>query len=255
VSVDAPRTGGGGGDDFAPLASSTAALGLTLDSAQVARFASYRTLLLDWNARVNLTAITEPAQVVTRHFLDSLTCAGALPVSMRQGGTTVLDVGSGAGFPGLPLAIAFPGWRVTLLDATGKKVCFLEAVIAALRLLNARAVAGRAEEYVHQPGQRCAYDLVVARAVATLPTLLEYCCPFARASGRIVLPKKGNLEAEVTAGQRAASLLGARLLDPIPVAIPPLDDGRVLLVARQERPCRTQYPRAQGLPVKRPLGQ
>ncbi len=267
MSVDGSGVGRGTADsDLAPLVAGAAALGLTLDATQLARFRDYRTLLLEWNARVNLTAITDPVQVVTRHFLDSLTCVAALPDSLRTGHTTVLDVGSGAGFPGLPLAIAFPAWRVTLLEATGKKVRFLEAAIAELRLLNVRALAGRAEEVARQPGQRGAYDLVVARAVATLPTLLEYCCPYARAggsglaagpppsAGRVVLPKKGDLSAEIAAGQRAAGLLGARLLDPIPVTIPPLDDGRVLLVARQARPCPPQYPRGQGLPAKRPLG-
>jgi 16S rRNA (guanine527-N7)-methyltransferase len=256
VSVDVPPTGS---SDFVPLIAGAAVLGLALNATQLARFASYRALLLEWNARFNLTAITEPAQVVTHHFLDSLTCVAALPASVRESGrsaasgTTVLDVGSGAGFPGLPLAIAFPGWHVTLLEATSKKVRFLEAAVAELGLLNVRAVAGRAEEYGRQPDKRGTNDVVVARAVAALPTLLEYCCPFTRERGCIVLPKKGDLEAETTAGRHAAGLLGAYLLDPIPVTVPPLDDGRVLLVARQKRPCPAQYPRAQGLPAKRPL--
>jgi 16S rRNA (guanine527-N7)-methyltransferase len=240
--------------DFAPLVAGARALGVALDATQVERFVRYRALLLEWNARVNLTAVTDPAQVVTRHFLDSLACVAALPAALRAGDPSVLDVGSGAGFPGLPLAIAFPGWRVTLLEATGKKVRFLEAAIAALGVLNVWAVAGRAEEVGRQPRQRGAYDLVLARAVAALPTLLEYCCPFARVGGHIVLPKKGDLVAEIAAGQRAALLLGARLLDPVPVTIPPLDDGRLLIVARQERACPAQYPRGQGAPAKRPLG-
>ncbi|HEX6122578.1 MAG TPA: 16S rRNA (guanine(527)-N(7))-methyltransferase RsmG, partial [Ktedonobacterales bacterium] len=126
---DSPSEAAG---DFAPLVAGAAALGVPLNTTQLDRFARYRALLLEWNARVNLTAITAPQEVVTRHFLDSLACVAALPASAREGGSTLLDVGTGAGFPGLALAIACPHWHVTLLEATGKKVRFLEAVIAAL---------------------------------------------------------------------------------------------------------------------------
>ena len=241
-------------DSFAALATGAARLGLALDAPQIERFVRYRELLLDWNERFNLTAITEPGEVVTRHFLDSLTVALALPASAREGGSVLLDVGSGAGFPGLPLAIAFPNWRVTLLEATGKKVRFLETVIETLGLLNAHALTGRAEEVAHRPGQRGRYDVVVARAVAGLPTLLEYCAPFAHVGGRSILPKKGDLAEEFAIGGRAAPLVGARLLAPVAVDVPPLDDGRMLVVARQERPCPAQYPRAAGAPTKKPLG-
>jgi 16S rRNA (guanine527-N7)-methyltransferase len=240
--------------DLTALVEGAAALGVTLDDAQVAAFARYRDLLLDWNARINLTAITDPAEVLTRHFLDSLTCLLAVPPERRQQPLRLLDVGSGAGFPGLPLAIACPRRRVTLLEATGKKVRFLETVITALGLVNAHAIHGRAEEVAHQPGQRGRYDLVTARAVASLPTLLEYCAPFAHTGGHILMPKKGDLAQELAAGERAAKLLGARLLMPVPVTLPLLDDGRVIVVARQQRPCPAQYPRPAGAPAKRPLG-
>lgn len=240
--------------DFAPLISGAAALGVPLDAQAVARFERYRALLLEWNARINLTAITTPAEVVTRHFLDSLTVLAALPSSVREGGTVALDVGTGGGFPGLPLAIVLPAWRLTLLEATNKKVRFLDVVIGELGLLNAHTMTGRAEEVARQPGQRGRYDLVTARAVAALSTLLEYCCPFTRVGGRVVLPKKGDLAEEVAIGERAATKLGARLLAPVAVTIPPLNDGRVLLVARQDTPCPAQYPRSQGAPSKRPLG-
>ena len=292
--------GSGAGDDLRALAEGAAQLGVPLDAQQLAQFARLRDLLLDWNTRVNLTAITDPAEVVTKHFLDSLTCVLALPLpgedasafpssrsgrmpsaptdtpaapspgsvvagpasSLGSGGEvhrtplrSVLDVGAGAGFPGLPLAIARPDWRVTLLEATGKKVRFIEAAIADLALPNATAVAGRAEDLAHQPAYRGKYDVVTARAVAALPTLLEYCCPFARVGATLVFPKKGELAAELAAGARAAAILGAELLPPIPV--PPLadlTDDRVLIAARQRRPCPPQYPRAAGAPAKRPLG-
>lgn len=250
----APRDSVSSTPALSPLVEGAAALGLALDGGQLAAFARLRDLLIEWNTRFNLTAITAPEEIATRHFLDSLTCVLAVPMERRAASLRALDVGSGAGFPALPLAIAFPHWRVTSLEATGKKVRFQEAACAELGLRNVRPLAGRAEEVARQPAQRGHYDLVVARAVAALPTLLEYCCPFVRASGLCVLPKKGDLTEELAAGARAAPMLGARLLDPIPVTVPPLDEGRVLLVTRQERPCPSQYPRPAGAPTKRPLG-
>lgn len=236
------------------LLAGAAAMAIPLDARQIAQFQRLRALLLEWNTHINLTAITDPAEVETRHFLDSLTCALALPPHERTRPLRVLDIGSGAGFPALPLAIAFPHWQITSLDATGKKVRFQQEASADLRLTNVRPLHGRAEELVRQPGERGRYQFVTARAVAALPTLLEYCCPFTYTSCRIVMPKKGDLADEIAAGQRAAALLGALLSDPIPVNIPPLDDGRLLLVADQMRRCPPQYPRPGGAPTKHPLG-
>jgi 16S rRNA (guanine527-N7)-methyltransferase len=245
-------------DDLAELeglAAGAAALGVALDGERLARFARLRDLLLDWNSRVNLTAITAPAEVARLHFLDALTCALALTAEERARPLRLLDVGSGAGFPGLPLAIAFPHWQVTMLEATGKKSRFQEAAIEALGLTNAHALSGRAEELAHLKQYRGQYDIVTARAVAALPTLLEYCAPFVRVGGVVIAPKKGDLAAEAAAGARAALLLGARLLPTINITTPGLaGESRALLVARQQRLCPTQYPRAGGAPQKRPLG-
>lgn len=231
-----------------------ASAGVVLDAAQLARFAALRDLLIEWNARVNLTAISDPVEVVRLHFLDSLTCALALKPEERARPLALLDVGSGAGFPGLPLAIAFPHWRVTLLEATGKKSHFQREAITALSLERARALNGRAEEQAHRPELRGRFDVVTARAVAALPALLEYCLPFARPGGVVIAPKKGELADELAAGGRAARLLGGRLRAPVSVSIPTLEDRRVLLVARAVRACPAQYPRAGGAPLKRPLG-
>jgi 16S rRNA (guanine527-N7)-methyltransferase len=242
-------------EDLAPLIVGAEALRIALDDAQLAAFARYRDLLLEWNTRFNLTAITDPQEVLTRHFVDSLTVTRAVPVQMRQDQPRVLDVGSGAGFPGLALAIAFPEWRVTALEATGKKVRFLEHVIAMLELRHTRALAGRAEERAHVPAERGRYDVVTARAVAPLPVLLEYCQPFARPGGLVVAPKKGELAAELAAGRVAATTLGGRLDEPLAVTAPGLENDRVLIVVHQERLSPPRYPRASGMPTKHPLGQ
>jgi 16S rRNA (guanine527-N7)-methyltransferase len=241
-------------DDFAPLIDGAAALNVPLDGTQLNQFRQFRDLLLDANTRVNLTAITDPTEVVTRHFLDSLTCLLAVAPAQRARPLRLLDVGSGAGFPGIPLAITFPVLRVTSLEATGKKARFQQEAVAALGLANLTVLTGRAEELARQPEYHGRYDLVTARAVAPLPTLLEYCCPFARVGGRVIAPKKGDLMEEVAAGTKAALLLGAKLRAPIPVTISPLADGRALLVAEQQRACPQQYPRPAGAPAKHPLG-
>jgi 16S rRNA (guanine527-N7)-methyltransferase len=245
-------------DALAGLASNAKAFGVSLDEEQVAAFGRYRELLIEWNERFNLTAITDPQEVVTRHFLDSLSVALAVPADLRQtaaGAVRAIDVGSGAGFPGLALAIAFPAWRVTVLEATGKKVKFLEHVVSALRLRNARTVAGRAEVLAHDKEERGRYDLVLARALAPLPTLLEYCQPFARAGGLTIAQKKGEIMEELAQGRAAAALLGGNVEAPVPVSAPGLDDGRVLIVVRQERLSLPLYPRAAGAPTRHPLGR
>lgn len=241
--------------DLATLADASRVLGIRLDDTKLAAFASYRELLLEWNARINLTAITDPHEILTRHFLDSLSCLLALSPEQRLAGLTLMDIGSGAGFPGLVLAIACPTWEVTLLEATGKKVRFLDAVIEALDLANATTLHGRAEEVAHLPRYRGAYDVVTARAVATLPTLLEYCAAFVRPSGLILLPKKGNLTLELAAGTRAAAKLGLLLERTLPVpALADLDDDRSIVTAVPERLAPAQYPRPAGVPTKHPLG-
>src|SRR5215470_4245477 len=161
-------------DDLAPLVAGAAALGVPLDDAQFDQFRRFRDLLLDANTRVNLTAITDPAEVVTRLFLDSLTCLLAVTVDQRSRPLRLLDIGSGAGFPGIPLAIVFPTWRVTSLEATGKKARFQRETVATLGLENMTVLTGRAEEFARKPEHRGNYDVVTARAVAALPTLLEY---------------------------------------------------------------------------------
>jgi 16S rRNA (guanine527-N7)-methyltransferase len=226
-------------------------LGLELTAQQWEQFERYRQELLDWNKRVNLTAITDPEEVLIRHFLDSL----SLLMAYDQPQARLLDIGAGAGFPGLPLKIVRPQWQVVLLEATGKKVTFLQHVIDTLQLGDVVAVHGRAEELGHKPEYRASFDVVTARAVASLPILLEYAGPFCRLGGQIILSKKGNLTEELTQGKRAAQKTGATLKNSVTVKLPGLDDGRRLLVWEQVGKCPAQYPRSGAAIARRPLGE
>jgi 16S rRNA (guanine527-N7)-methyltransferase len=225
-------------------------LQLTLSERQYEQLMRYREELLDWNTRVNLTAITDAGEVLLKHFLDSL----SLLQAFDRGTASLLDIGSGAGFPGLVLKIARPQWQVTLLEATGKKVLFLQHVIVRLNLQGVVAIHGRAEELAHQSDYRGKFDLVTARAVSSLPILLEYAAPFCRVGGSMIFPKKGDLVEEMARGRRAAPLVGASFASAIPITLPGLDDGRQLLVWWQERSCPAQYPRSGGVIARKPLG-
>lgn len=229
-------------------------LGLVLSPAQVNQFAGFRALLLDWNTRVNLTRIVDPAQVLTRHFLDSLTVVLALPSEARGQALTVIDVGAGAGLPGLALQIMFPAWRVVLLDSVGKKTRFVAAVAASLGLEGATVLHARAEDAGHDPMHRETYDLCLARAVAPLDVLVEYTTPFCRLGGLVVAMKKGDVHAEVVAARRAAGQVGGRIERLVPVPeIADLGDDRVLVPIRKIQATRADLPRQAGLPSRQPL--
>jgi 16S rRNA (guanine527-N7)-methyltransferase len=227
-----------------------------LDSVLV-QFQCYRRELLDWNTRVNLTAITHPEEVFIKHFLDSLSLLRALPSSFMHNKPDIrlLDIGSGAGFPGLPLKIVHPKWRVVLLEATGKKVAFLQHMIETLHLNGVEAVHGRAEDLAHKREYRAVFDLVTARAVTSLPTLLEYAAPYCRVGGIIILPKKGDFAQELAQGIHAAQSLGTTLQADHLVTLPSLNDGRHLLVWKQNKLCPVQYPRSGSVIAKKPLGR
>ena len=216
----------------------------------IPQFLQLRQELLNWNTRVNLTAITDPIEVLLKHFLDSLSLLEVYNTEQAR----VLDIGAGAGFPGLPLKITRPAWDIVLLEATGKKVNFQRHIIETLGLQRIEALHGRAEELAHSSVYRATFDLVTARAVASLPALLEYAAPFCRVGGQILLPKKGELAEELEQGQRAARKLGLALKADLPVALPGLDDGRRILVWEQVKLCPVQYPRSGAAMLKKPLG-
>lgn len=226
-------------------------LGLVLSEQQYEQFLSYRRELLDWNTRMNLTSITDPGEVLQKHFLDSL----SLLCAYNKPHARLLDIGSGAGFPGLALKIARPDWSVTLLEATGKKVTFLQHMIETLQLEEVVAVQGRAEELAHQRHYRGAFDVVTARAVAPVSLLLEYASPFCRVGGYIILPKKGMLKEELAQGKRAAQQVGAIFKADVAVELPGLADGRRLFVWEQHLACPSHYPRSGAAMAKKSLGE
>ncbi|GCF10756.1 16S rRNA (guanine(527)-N(7))-methyltransferase RsmG [Dictyobacter arantiisoli] len=227
-----------------------AQLGLADSEHIVNAFLRYRQELLDWNTRFNLTAIKDPEEVLTKHFLDSLSL---LQIYDTQEPVRILDIGSGAGFPGIPLKIVRPQWRVTLIEATGKKITFLQHMVDTLQLENVEVLHGRAEDIAHQPKYRGHFDMVTARAVSALPALLECCAPFCRKGGALVLPKKGDMADEIARGRRAGGLVGTHLKADQPVTLPDLTDGRRLLLWIQEKPSPTLYPRSWALLTKKPL--
>lgn len=240
------------------LAREAAHYGVILDEQALARFARLSEELRVWNERVNLTAIVEPAEVERRHFLDSLSCLLAIDDLLQArsaGPPSVIDVGSGGGFPGLPLKLARPELRLTLLDSVRKKTRFLEHVIETLGLEGVEVVTGRAETVAREQRHRERYLVAVSRAVASLPTLLELCLPFVRVGGRLVAPRKGDLEAELQTAHGAARKLGGELRPIVPVHLIPGESDRGLVVVQKVRPTPAEYPRREGVPKARPLTQ
>jgi len=242
------------------------ALGLILSATHLAAFEEYYRQLASWNLRFNLTAITGYEDVQCKHFLDSLSCLlalpqrgqvgaipDAMPLQLWPGPLRCLDVGSGAGFPGIPLKILLPEARMALLEATAKKVHFLRHVVKVLGLEQVEVLHGRAEDIAHLPDHRERYDFVVARAVANLSVLAEYCLPFCRVGGRMVGQKAEDAEHEAHSAAQAFEILGGTLVDIKRVALPGLPAGRYLVVVDKRRKGPQEYPRRPGMPSKKPL--
>jgi len=234
------------------LASGAHKIGVSLSSAQLKLFETYCRELTAWNSKFNLTAITDYKEVQARHFLDSLSVALALPQPLPPG-LMLLDVGAGAGFPGIPLKIAYSSFNLTLLEATGKKAAFLKHAVSLLGLDGVNIIAERAEDAAHHEELREKYDAVVSRAVAELPSLMELTLPFCRVGGRVIAQKKGRVQEEIDASTGAMQLLGGRLSEVKEVMVPGLDDRRFLVVIEKIAPTPLKYPRRAGMPVKRPL--
>ena len=228
-------------------------LGLHLTPGQLKQFHIYYQELVDWNQRVNLTAITDYEDVQIKHFLDSLTVTLAWQQPIVNTGFRLIDVGTGAGIPGLALKILFPDIRLVLLDSTTKKAAFLHHIKSELGLDNVEIVVGRAEEIAHQAQYREQFDMVLSRAVAPLPTLVELTLPFCTIGGSFIAQKKGAIDPEISRATKAINLLGGKLREVKMVDLEVFAGERRLVMIDKASPTPQQYPRRPGMPAKRPL--
>ena len=223
---------------------------LDITEGQIEQLKKYADLLTETNKVMNLTAITDEAGIVEKHFMDSLSSANAVDY---RGGKTLLDVGTGAGFPGIPLKILFPDLQVVLLDSLAKRVNFLNRVIEELGLEKITAVHGRAEDFARKPEYRDHFDLVTSRAVARLSVLAEYCLPFVRPGGLFVSYKAGDASAEAKDAEYAVKILGAVREKEVMLTFGPSSLERTFYLFRKEKPTPKAYPRKAGTPEKKPL--
>ena len=226
--------------------------GLNLTPPQVDAFGLYYQQLLIWNERISLTSITDYEEVQVKHFLDSLSCLQVLDTVAPD--ARCIDIGAGAGFPGLPLKIVWPRLQLTLLESVGKKVRFLTHMVEAMGLEETDIVQGRAEELGRNPDYREAFDVALARAVAQMSVLVEYALPLVRVGGIFVAQKGDDIEVEMKSAGAAIELLGGRLQEIKPVYLPGSEIARHLVVVQKLGPTTERYPRRPGIPAKRPLG-
>ena len=225
-------------------------LGITLTDQQKQQFVKFYELLVEWNKVMNLTGITEYEEVNEKHFVDSLSIVKAIDISKVE---TIIDVGTGAGFPGIPLKIAFPHLKVVLLDSLKKRIKFLDTVINELGLDDIKTIHGRAEDFSKQGDYREQFDLCVSRAVANLATLSEYCIPYVKKGGLFVPYKSGEIEEEIDQSKKAVHVLGGKIEDVVKFRLTGTEIGRSFVIIRKLQNTARKYPRKAGLPSKEPI--
>ncbi|MDH4068222.1 MAG: 16S rRNA (guanine(527)-N(7))-methyltransferase RsmG [Dehalococcoidia bacterium] len=228
-------------------------LGMKLTTGQVKQFELYYQELVEWNKKMNLTAITDYSSVQVKHFLDSLTVTLALPEEVTSPDFNIVDIGTGAGFPSVPLKILFPEPGLVLLEPTRKKTAFLHHIIGKLALKNVEVLNSRAEEAAHLPAYREQFALVLSRAVALLPTLVELALPFCRIGGTFIAQKKGEIGEEVTRAKEAIAVLGGALRQTRKVESDEFADARYLVIIDKIHSTPGKYPRRPGVPKRRPI--
>ena len=221
-------------------------IGIEISQENAKQFYKYMKLLLEWNEKMNLTAITDPEEIILKHFVDSLTIMPYL-----SNANTILDVGTGAGFPGLPLKILEDNKEFTLLDSLNKRITFLQNVISELELKNVQAIHGRAEEYISQ--KRESYDIVTSRAVAKLNVLIEYMLPFVKVGGRCICMKSFEIEGELKEAKKAIEILGGKIEKVDEITLPTTDIKRKIVIIKKIKNTPNKYPRKAGTPVKEPI--
>lgn len=222
----------------------------SLTERQLCQFLRYYELLAEWNSFMNLTAITEFEEVMKKHFIDSLSLVKTGIILKNQ---SLMDVGTGAGFPGIPLKIVYPDLEITLLDSLHKRITFLEEVIKELEITGIQAVHGRAEDMAKPGVFRGSFDLCVSRAVANLSTLSEYCIPFLKKGGKFISYKSEKVSEEIEISKKAVSLFGGKILSGEGFYLPDSDIYRNLVVIEKEKETPKKFPRKAGLPAKEPI--
>ena len=228
-------------------------IGINLNKEQIKKFSQYLELLIQWNQKINLTSLKTPPEIIIKHFLDSISCIKVFDKYIDIEGISIIDVGTGAGFPGIPIKIVCPSISLSLLEARKKKTIFLEKIVEEMNFQRVEILNGRAEAFGKCPDYREKYDIALSRAVALLSTLSEYCLPLIRVGGLFVAQKGRSYKEEIDKALKTVQLLGGELIGVENVRIPFINQERYLLVIKKIKDTPSKYPRKEGLPQKRPL--
>lgn len=228
-------------------------LGIELSEEQIIQFIKYYEMLVEKNKVMNLTAITEFNEVIVKHFIDSLALVKVVDKDDLSNGVSIIDIGTGAGFPGIPLKIAFPNINITLLDSLNKRINFLKEVSEELGFEGIDFIHGRSEDFGRNPQYREKFDICVSRAVANLATLSEFCVPFVKVGGSFISYKAGDCGEEVKESMKAVEKMGGKIINQLEYMVPTSDLNRVLLFIEKEKATPKSFPRKAGTPAKEPI--